>query len=66
MTNTSYDRRNKVVVLKRAIDQYENDKEKLREKGRDKHRDLSEEEKLKRENMEERDTVIYLKKRNKN
>ena len=51
MTNTSYDRRNKVMVLKRAIDYYENDQEKLREKGRDKHRDLSEEEKLKRENM---------------
>ena len=32
----------------------------------DKYRNLSEEEKIKRENMEERDTVACLKKRNKN
>ena len=32
----------------------------------DKYRNLSEEEKTKRENMEKTDIIIYLKKRNKN
>ena len=41
-------------------------KKRLRHQPRDKYRNLSEEEKLKRENMEERDTVACLKKRNKN
>ena len=54
------------MILKRAKDYYENDKERLREKARDKYRDLSEEEKMKRENMEERDIVICLNKGNKN
>ena len=66
MSNTTYYQRNKDMILKRAKDYYENDKERLREKARDKYRDLSEEEKMKRENMEERDTVICLNKGNKN
>ena len=55
--------RNKDVILNRAIDYYEHDKEGLREHARDKYRNLSEEEKIKRENMEKTDTVIYLKKK---
>ena len=39
------------MILKRAKDYYENDKERLREQARDKYRNLSEEEKIKRENM---------------
>ena len=66
MSNTTYYQRNKDVISKRAKDYYESDKERLRKKARDKYRDLSEEEKIKRENMEERDTAICLKKRKKN
>ena len=36
------------MVLNRAKDYYENDKEKLREQARDKYRNLSEEEKNKK------------------
>ena len=39
------------VILNRAKDYYENDKERLREQARDKYRNLSEEEKIKNENM---------------
>ena len=37
------------MILNRAKDYYENDKERLREHARDKYRNLSEEEKNKRE-----------------
>ena len=45
---------------------YENDKERLREKARDKYRNLSEEDKNKKKNMEKADIIICLRKRNKN
>ena len=61
----TYCQRNKRIILKRAKDYYENDKERLREQTWDKYRDLSEEGK-KRESMRERDAIICLKKRNKN
>ena len=41
--------KNRDVILNRAKDYYENDKEKLWEQARDKYRNLSEEEKNKRE-----------------
>ena len=66
MSNATYYLRNKDMILKWTKDYYENDKERLREKARDKYKDLSEEEKMKRENMEERNTVICLNKGNKN
>ena len=44
MSNTTSYQRNRDLILNRAKDYYEND----------------------RENMEETDTIIYLKKRNKN
>ena len=66
MSNATYYLRNKDMILKWTKDYYENDKERLREKARDKYKDLSEEEKMKRENMEERNTVIFLNKGNKN
>ena len=53
------------VILNTAKSYYENDKERLREQARDKYRNLSEEKKMKRENMEETGIIIYLKKRNK-
>ena len=41
----TYHRRNRDVILNRAKDYYENDKQRLREQARDKYRNLSEEEK---------------------
>ena len=44
----TYCQRNKRIILKRAKDYYENDKERLREQARYKYRNLSEEEKNKK------------------
>ena len=44
----TYYQRNRDVILNRAKDYYENDKERLREPARDKSRNLSEEEKNKK------------------
>ena len=41
----TYYQRNRDVILNRATDYYENDKERLKEQARDKYRKLSEEEK---------------------
>ena len=57
--------RNRDVILNRCTDYYENDKERLREEARDKYRNLSEENKIKKENTEKTDIAICLKKRNK-
>ena len=61
----TYYQRNRDVILNRVKDYYENDKERLREQARDKYRNLSDEEKPKKENMEKTDTIICLKKKNK-
>ena len=45
MTDLTYYQRNRVVILNRAKDYYENDKTRLREQARGKYRNLSEEEK---------------------
>ena len=66
MSNTTYYQGNRYMMLNRAKDYYENDKERLREQARDKYRNLSEEKKIKRENIEKIDIIIYLKKRKKN
>ena len=66
MSSTTYYRRNTDVIFNRAKEYHKNDKERLREKVRAKYRNLSEEKKRKRENMEKIDIVICLKKRNKN
>ena len=58
----TYYQRNRDVILNRAKDYYENDKERLRGQARDKYRNLSEEEKIKKENMEKIDVTIRLKK----
>ena len=44
----TYYQTNRDVILNRAKDYYENDKESLREQARDKNRNLSEEEKNKK------------------
>ena len=46
MNNTSYYQRNWEIILKRAKDYYENDKERLGKQARNKYRNLSEEEKI--------------------
>ena len=66
MSNLTYYKKNRDVILNRAKDYWENDKEKLREQARMKYRNLSEEEKIKRENMGKIDIIIYLMKRNNN
>ena len=48
-----------------AKDYYESDKERLREQARNKYRYLSEEEKIKKENIGKIDIAICLKKRKK-
>ena len=55
------------MILNRAKDYYENDKERLTEQARDKYRNLSEDlkKKIKKENTEKIDISIYLKKRKK-
>ena len=45
LSDLTYYQRNRDVILIRAKDYYENDKERLREPARDKYRNLSEEEK---------------------
>ena len=61
----TYYQRNRDVILNRAKDYYENDKERLREQARYKYRNLSEEEKkIKRGNMDETDIMSEEKKQN--
>ena len=66
MTETTYHQGKRETILNRAMEYYENDKERLRESARNKYRELSEEEKNKRENIQEIDIIICLKKRDKN
>ena len=61
----TYYQRNRDVILNRAKGYYKNDKERLRKEARDKYRNLSEEEKIKGENMERVNVAICLKKKNK-
>ena len=46
MSETTYYKKNKEVILNRAKDYYENNKELLRERIKNKYRELSEEEKM--------------------
>ena len=66
MSGMTYYQKNRDVILNRAKDYYENDKGRLREQARDKYRNLSEEDKNKKKNMEKTDIITCLKKRNKN
>ena len=64
MSEKTY-QKNRAVILNRAKEYYENDKERLRDQARYKYRNLSEEEKEQKENMEKIDIIMCLKKRNK-
>ena len=63
--DSTYYQRNRAVILNRAKDYYENDKERLREQTRHKYRNLSEEEKNKKTEYGKKTNIICLKKRNK-
>ena len=58
-------KKNRKVILNRAKDYYKNDKERLRDRARDKHRNLFEEEKNKKGNPLRIDIATCLKKRKK-
>ena len=65
MDNTTYYQRNGEIMLNRAKDYYENNKERLREQARNIETYLKKIKK-KRENMEKIGTRICLKKKSKN
>ena len=48
MSSTTYDQRNRDVILNTAKDYYENNKERLRDQAKDKYRNLSVEDKNKK------------------
>ena len=56
---------NRDMILNRARDYYENNKERLRVQPRNKYRNLSEEEKNKKKNILNINITICLKKKNK-
>ena len=58
----TYYQKNRNVILNRAKDHYENDKERLREQARETY---LKKKKIKKENMEKIDISICLKKRKK-
>ena len=62
MSEITYYQRNRDIILNRAKGYYKNEKERLRDNASDKYRNLSEEKKTKRENMEEIDIMICLNK----
>ena len=66
MNNLIFYQKNRDVILNRAKDCYENDKERLWEQARDKYINLFEEDENKKMNMEKTDIIICLKKKNKN
>ena len=55
--------KNQDVMLSKANCYYKNNKDRLRGQARDKYRNLSEEEKNKKENMGKIDIIICLKRR---
>ena len=64
MSETTYYKRNREVILNREKD-YENNKELLRERAKNKYRELSEEEKNMKREYGKTDIITYLKKRKK-
>ena len=66
MDNKTYYQRNRKIMLNRAKDYYENDKERLKEQVRNNIETYLKRIKRKRENMGKIDIIICLKKRNKN
>ena len=65
IADLTYCQKNRDLILNKAKDYYKNNKERLKEQARDKCRNLSEEEKNKKENTERIGIIICQKKRNK-
>ena len=65
ITDLTYYKKTRDVILNKAKDCYKNNKERLKEQARDKYRSLSEEEKIKRENTERIGITTCSKKRKK-
>ena len=63
MSDLTYKRKNRDVILNRAKDYCENDKERLKKHARDKYRNLSEEEKTKTREYRKNSTILCLKKK---
>ena len=61
----TYYPKNQEMILNRGKDYYEKDNERLRMQAWDIYRNLSEEEKIKKENMGRIDIIICLKRRKK-
>ena len=66
MSETTYYHRNIEIVLNRANDYYKNNKELLREREKNKYRELSEEEKNIKREYGKKDIITCLKKIKKN
>ena len=66
MNNSTYYQRNREIILNRAKDYYENDKERLREQEEINIETYPMKIKRKRENMEKIDIIVCLEKRRKN
>ena len=63
MSDLTFKRRNRDVILNRAKDYCENDKERLKKHTRDKYRNLSEEGKTKKREYRKSITILCLKKK---
>ena len=63
MSDLTFKRRNRAVILNRAKDYCENDKERLKKHARDKYRNLSEEGKTKKREYRKSITILCLKKK---
>ena len=63
MNNSTYYQRNREIILNRAKDYYENDKERLREQEEINIETYPMKIKRKRENMEKIDIIVCLKKK---
>ena len=66
MNNATYYQRNREIALNKAKNYYKNNNKRLKKQAREKYRNLSEEDEIKkRADMEIIDIIIYLKKRSK-
>ena len=65
MSDLTYYQRNRDVILNRAKDYYENDKERLREQTKINIETYIKKKNIKRENTEKTDNTICLKKKSK-
>ena len=65
ISETTYYRKNRETIINRAKKYDENYKERLREKTKNKYRELSEKKKILRENKQETYIYIYVRKKRK-